>query len=66
MKHGKRLTVKQKEILKELGIDSSKYLRVKALTNELHLVHIKNKKLRILKREDGNWYEINRNGKEGR
>lgn len=66
MKHGKRLTVKQKEILQEVGIDSTKYLRVKTLTDELHLVHIKTKKLRILKREDGNWYEINRNSKKGR
>ncbi|MHB8063381.1 MAG: DUF6906 family protein [Ruminiclostridium sp.] len=62
MKHGKRLTVKQKDILKSLGINSDKYLRVKNLPNELHFVHIKTNKLRtFIKREDGNWYESNRN-----
>jgi hypothetical protein len=62
MKHGKRLTVKQKELLKELGINPNKYLRVKNLPNELHFVHIKNNKIRVfIKREDGNWYESNRN-----
>ncbi len=58
MKHDRRLTVKQKEILEELGINPGQYFRVKALPNELHIVHKKVRKTRILKKgKDGKWYE---------
>jgi len=61
MKHGRKLTIKQKELLEKLGIKSEQYLRVKNLPNELHFVHIKSNKIRVfIKREDGNWYESNR------
>lgn len=64
MKHGRKLTVKMKEFLQERGIKAKQYLQVKNMPNELHFVHIKSGRIRIfIKREDGNWYESNRNCK---
>lgn len=39
MKHGKRLTLKQKELLQNIGLNPSNWLIVKNLSNKLVLVH---------------------------
>lgn len=39
MKHGKRLTLKQKEILQTVGLNPNNWLVVKNLPDKLVLVH---------------------------
>ena len=39
MKHGKRLTRKQKELLQDIGLNPNNWLKVKNLPDKLVLVH---------------------------
>lgn len=39
MKHGKRLTLKQKELIQGIGLNPNNWLVVKNLSNKLVLVH---------------------------
>lgn len=39
MKHGKRLTLKQKELIQEIGLNPNNWLAVKNLPDKLVLVH---------------------------
>ncbi|WP_193708380.1 DUF6906 family protein [Alkalibaculum sporogenes] len=45
MKHGKKLTLKEKELLKEKGYDPAKFLRIKRTTEKLEFLNIDTKQI---------------------
>jgi len=48
MKNGKRLTLRQKELLKSKGLNPADWLVVKNVTDELHLLHRKKGRVRVI------------------
>lgn len=48
MKHGKKPTLKQKELIKELKLKAENWLVVKNLPGEMHIVNRKSNKIRIV------------------
>lgn len=48
MKHGKRPSVKQKQIINHTGLNPIDWLVIKSLPNELHIVHRETNQKRII------------------
>lgn len=51
MKHGKRPTVKQKKLMRELGITFDSYLVERETTDELVIVHRLSGKTKTIRKE---------------
>lgn len=49
MKHGKRITLRQRKLIKAAGLNPDNWLVTKRLSNELHIVHKLNGKERVVK-----------------
>lgn len=51
MKHGKRPTVRQKKLMRELGINNDSWLVERETADELVIVHRLTDKTRVIKKE---------------
>ena len=51
MKHGKKPTVKQKKLMRELGLNFDSYLVERETSDELVIVHRLTDKTKVIKKE---------------